>query len=69
MQSIQLLTTPDTTLSWIFYLLVGLLLVTIAAGASLGRRPQAKKAPRLQRPAKKPARTGKGRAPDKRAAR
>jgi hypothetical protein len=69
MQSIQLLTTPDTTLSWIFYLLLGLLLVTIAAGAFTGRRPDAKKASSVQRPAQKPARARKGRAPAKKAAR
>ncbi len=69
MQAIHLFTTPDATLAWIFYLLLGLLLVTIATGAFIGSQPHGKQASSLRRPAKKPARAGKGRAPDKKAAR
>jgi hypothetical protein len=68
MSTIPLLTTPDMTLSWIFYLLLGLLLVTITVGALGGRTAAGRQASSARRAARKPAPTARKGAPDKRPA-
>ncbi len=68
MLTIHLLTTPDTTLSWLFYLLLGLLLVTILAGALIGRKAMGRRGSSMQRSAKKAARTARKATPEKKLA-